>query len=47
MTLNNIEVNILASVKLIDLYNHIYPENFFIHENVIYCVHNEVNGKII
>lgn len=44
MTLNNIEVDILASVKLIDLYNKNFPENF-IFENVIYCIHNNINGK--
>ena len=44
MILNNIEVKIYASMKLIDAYNSIFPEDF-IMENVIYCIHNEINGK--
>ena len=44
MILNNIEVKILASMKLTDAYNNLFPEDF-IMENVIYCIHNEVNGK--
>lgn len=44
MILNNVEVNVLASLELIDAYNKNFPENF-IHENVIYCVHNNVNNK--
>lgn len=44
MLLNNVEVDILATIELIDAYNKIYPEEF-IYKNVIYCVHNNVNGK--
>ena len=44
MILNNIEVNILASANLEDIYNKKFPDNF-IFENVIYCVHNNINGK--
>ena len=44
MLLNNIEVNILASIELIDAYNKNIPIDF-INNNVIYCVHNKINGK--
>lgn len=44
MKLNNIEVEILSTMKLIDAYNNNFPEDF-IMENVIYCIHNDVSGK--
>ena len=44
MTLNNIEVEILASANLKDIYNKNFPEKF-IFKNVIYCIHNNINGK--
>lgn len=44
MLLNNIEVKVLSTIELIDAYNNIFPEDL-ITENVIYCVHNKVNGK--
>jgi len=44
MLLNNIEVKILSTAKLIDVYNNNFPEDFLM-KNVIYCIHNEVNGK--
>lgn len=44
MLLNNIEVEVLSTIELIDAYNNIFPEDL-ITENVIYCVHNKVNGK--
>jgi len=44
MILNNVEVEILASTELIDAYNKKFPKNF-IDKNVIYCVHNNINGK--
>ena len=44
MILNNIEVNILSTMSLLDAYDNKFPEGFLM-ENVIYCVHNNVNGK--
>lgn len=44
MILNNIEVNILATIELIDAYNKNIPDDF-LSINVIYCVHNKINDK--
>ena len=44
MILNNVEVKVLASIELIDAYNNKFPKNF-INKNVIYCIHNNINGK--
>lgn len=44
MILNNVEVKILASIELIDAYNKKFPKDL-ITKNVIYCVHNKINGK--
>lgn len=44
MILNNIEVNILSEMNLLDAYENKFPEGFLM-ENVIYCIHNEINGK--
>lgn len=44
MLLNDIEVEILSTMKLVDAYNNIFPEDFLM-ENVIYCIHNDTNGK--
>lgn len=44
MILNNIEVEVLASIELIDAYNKKFPEKCP-NKNVIYCVHNKINGK--
>lgn len=44
MILNNIEVKIYETIELEDAYNKIFPEKF-IEKNVIYCIHNKVNGK--
>lgn len=44
MILNNVEVNVLSTMKLIDAYNSNFPEDFLM-ENIIYCIHNDINGK--
>lgn len=44
MILNNIEVEVLASIELIDACNKKFPEKCP-NKNVIYCVHNKINGK--
>lgn len=44
MVFNGVEVEILASMKLIDAYNSNFPEDFLM-ENIIYCIHNDINGK--
>lgn len=44
MILNGVEVSILSTMKLVDAYNNIFPEDFLM-ENVIYCIHNDTNGK--
>lgn len=44
MILNKIEVEIFDTIELIDAYNKKFPDNFT-NKNVIYCVHNKINGK--
>ena len=44
MIFNGVEVEILASMRLIDAYNKNFPEDF-IMDNIIYCIHNDINGK--
>lgn len=44
MILNDIEIEILSSIELVDVYNKRIP-NDFITNNVIYCIHNKINGK--
>ena len=44
MILNKIEVKIFDTIELIDAYDKKFPDNFT-NKNVIYCVHNKVNGK--
>ena len=44
MILNKIEVKIFDTIELIDAYDKKFPDNFT-NRNVIYCVHNKINGK--
>lgn len=44
LILNSVEIEIFASIELVDAYNNKIPDNF-INDNVIYCVHNKINNK--
>lgn len=44
MILNSVEVEILSTMSLRDAYEGKFPKDFLM-ENVIYCIHNNINGK--